>query len=261
MAMNATVAMLKRKLDRAPRVMAAIVIALVLTPALVKLIFYPAYPGPDGAFLHIAVAEHILDGTGWGVNSHHPVNLSSSPIFVLLLVSILAIGSMGVAQIFSVVFACAALAITFFATRAITASSMCGLAALVVAAANVHLWRWSGTVMEPTLAYLAVTLISATTLWLVRARRTSVWNFALLGALIGFGTLVRFEIGILLPLSMGALWVSRQHRIPPARRRWRRLRHRGASVDRVRHQVFRIADTDNVLRKGRRPQYSSTSPS
>ena len=190
--------------------MAAIVVLLILTPALVKLIFYPAYTGGDGAFLHTAVAEHILAGQGWGVNPYHPVNLDSSPMFVLLLVSILAVGSMGSAQIVSAVFACAALAITFFATRAITASPMCGLAALTVAAANVHLWRWSGTVMESSLAYLAVTAIVAATLWLMRARPIGAWNFVLLGALIGFSTLVRFEIGILLPLSMAALWCPRQ---------------------------------------------------
>jgi hypothetical protein len=208
--MNSTLAELKRTLNPAPLLNAAIVVALILSPAIVKLIFYPAYPGPDGAFVHMAVAEHILDGQGWGVNSHHAMNMDSSPMFVLLLVLILAVGSIGIAQIVSAVFACAALAITFFATRAITASPMCGLAALVVAAANVHLWRWSGAVMEPSLAYLAVTAIAAATLWLMRARLISVWNFVLLGALIGFGTLVRFEIGILLPLSMAALWFPRQ---------------------------------------------------
>jgi hypothetical protein len=200
----------KRARSRTQIVTATIVVVLILAPALVKLFSYPAYAGPDGAFLHVAVAEHILDGKGWGVVSHDRANLSSSPIFVLLLVAVLAVGSIGLAQIVSVVFACAALAITFFATRAITASPMCGLAALVVAAANVHLWRWSGAVMETSLAYLAVTVIVATTLWLMRAPRLSVWNFVLLGALIGFGTLVRFEIGMLLPLSMAALWFWRQ---------------------------------------------------
>jgi 4-amino-4-deoxy-L-arabinose transferase-like glycosyltransferase len=130
---------------------------------------------------------------------------------------VLPIGSIGLAQIASHAFAAAALAITFFATRSITASTLSGLAALVVAAANVHLWWWSGTVLETSLGYLAVTIIAAFTLWLMDQRRTGVWDLALLGALIGLGTQVRFEIGIFLPLSMVALWFSwptRRRQIP-----------------------------------------------
>jgi hypothetical protein len=112
----------------------------------------------------MAVADHILDGEGWGIASNNRVNLSSSPIFTMLLLPVLAIGSIGLAQILSSAFACASLAITFFATRTITGSNMCGFAALVVAAANVHLWRWSGTVMETSLGYLSVTVIAAATL-------------------------------------------------------------------------------------------------
>jgi hypothetical protein len=206
--MSQTQAKPKRTIDRSRVVAGAIVIVLILAPALAKLIFYPAYPGSDDAFIHMAVAEHILDGEGWGIVSNDRVNLSSSPIFTVLLLPVLAMGSIGLAQILSLGFACAAMAITFFATRTITASNMCGLAALVVAAASVHLWRWSGTVMEASLGYLSVTVIAAATLRLMQARHSSVRNLALLGALIGLGTQVRFEIGIFLPLSMIALWFS-----------------------------------------------------
>jgi hypothetical protein len=208
--MSAALAKPKRIIDRSHVVSGAFAVVLILAPAIVKLIFYPAYPGSDDAFIHMAVADHILDGEGWGIASNNRVNLSSSPIFTMLLLPVLAIGSIGLAQILSSAFACASLAITFFATRTITGSNMCGFAALVVAAANVHLWRWSGTVMETSLGYLSVTVIAAATLGLIRRRRSSVWDLSLLGALIGVGTLVRFEIGIFLPLSMAALWFSRQ---------------------------------------------------
>jgi hypothetical protein len=204
-----TVTRPQRALDGTKALTACIVVVLVLSPALAKLAFYPAYPGSDDAFIHIATAKHVLNGEGWGVVSADRVNLSSSPMFVLLLLPVFAIGSIGLAQIVSVAFACAALAITFFATRLLTASTMCGLVALVVAAANVHLWRWSGTVMETSLGYLAVTAIAAVTAWLMmRAPHASLKHCALLGALIGFGTLVRFEIGMLLPLSLLLLWFS-----------------------------------------------------
>jgi hypothetical protein len=207
--MRQTQAEPKRTFHRSLVVVGALVVVLILTPALVHVIFYPAYVGADDAFIHVAVAEHILRGDGWGIISHDRVNLSSSPLFTILLLAVLPIGSIGLAEILSLVFASAALAITFFATRKITASTMCGLAALVVAAANAHLWRWSGTVMETALAYLAVTVIATATLRLMQARDSSVWNSALLGALIALGTLVRFEMGLLLPLSIVALWFSR----------------------------------------------------
>jgi 4-amino-4-deoxy-L-arabinose transferase-like glycosyltransferase len=181
---------------------------LVLAPVLVKLAFYPAYPGSDDSFIHMAVAEHILHGDGWGIARNEHVNLSSSPMFTVVLLLILAIGSIGLAQAISLAFACAALAITFLATRTMTSSAACGLAALVVAAANIHLWRWSGTMMETSLGYLTVTVISAATLLLIRAKSESFWYLLGLGILVGLGTEVRFEIGLFLPLTIIALWFA-----------------------------------------------------
>jgi len=63
--------------------------------------------------------------------------------------------------------------------------------------------------MEASLGYLSVVVIAAATLRLMAARR-SVWEFVLLGGLIGLGTQVRFEIGIFLPLAIAALMFSRQ---------------------------------------------------
>ena len=196
-------------LDR-PLVAVLLIGLLALVPALVKLAFYPAYPGSDDAFIHMATAQHILDGRGWGIVSNDRVNLSSSPLFTVLLLPVLTVGSIGLAQVLSVVFACAALAVTYLAARAMTSSVACGLAALVVAAANVHLSRWSGTMMETSLGYLLVTLIALTTLMLIRSKSQSVWQLALLGLFTGLGTEVRFEIGLLLPLSFLALWFSRR---------------------------------------------------
>jgi hypothetical protein len=149
-------------------------------------------------------------GRGWGIVSNDRVNLSSSPLFTVLLLLVLRVGSIGLAQVLSLVFACAGLAVTYLATRAMTSSVACGLGALVVAAANVHLWRWSGTMMETSLGYLSVTVIALTTLMLIRSKSESIWQLALLGLFTALGTEVRFEIGLLLPLSFLALWFSRR---------------------------------------------------
>lgn len=191
-----------------PRILLGVgAVALVFIPVFAKLIFYPAFPGTDDSFIHIAIAEHILDGKGWGVAGYR-VNLSSSPVFTVLLLAVFAVGSIGLAQILTAVFSCMAMAVTFFATRSITGSNNCGIIALVVAAANPYLWEWTGAVMETSLAYLAVTVIAMVTLRLIKAGSGSALNFLLLGFLIGLGMQVRFEIGIFLPLSLVALWLA-----------------------------------------------------
>lgn len=189
----------------------AVVVVLVSAPALVKLFSYADYPGSDDAFIHIAVVENILRGDGWGIISNDRVNMSTSPLFTLILLPVFAVGSIGFAQLLSLGFSSAALGITFFATRAITKSDLSGFTALVIAATNVHLWRWSGTVMETSLAYLFVTVIAATALKLISVDDgKSMRRAVTLGVLIGLGTLVRFEIGMLMLLSVAAIWLARQ---------------------------------------------------
>jgi hypothetical protein len=61
-------------------------------------------------------------GPGWGIVSNDRVNLSSSPLFTVLLLLVLRVGSIGLAQVLSLVFACAGLAVTYLATRAMTSS-------------------------------------------------------------------------------------------------------------------------------------------
>lgn len=185
---------------------------LIASPAIVKVIFYPDYPGSDDAFIHVATAEHILSGQGWGIAGSGHVNLSSSPAFTVILLAVLSVGSIGLAQATSLVFACAGLAVTYLAVRRLTSRSA-GLVALAVAAANVHLWRWSGTVMETSLGYLAVACIAAWALTRCLATHRTHLDLAVLGVLIGIGTMVRFEIGLLLPISLAIVWLAGERRL------------------------------------------------
>ena len=95
---------------------------------------------------------------------------------------------------------------TYLIVRKTTASRETALFVLALAAGNVYLWRWSGTVMETTLAYLFVVLIAGLTLRLMQSGEAiSGPPIFVLGILVGLGTLVRFEIGLLLPLSLLAV--------------------------------------------------------
>jgi hypothetical protein len=62
----------------------ALSLACVL-PHATKLGYYPDYPGFDDAFIHLRVAENLAHGKGWGINAFEPINVSSSPLFTLIL--------------------------------------------------------------------------------------------------------------------------------------------------------------------------------
>jgi hypothetical protein len=181
---------------------------LIVAPILVKLVLYADYPGSDDAFIHLAVAEHILDGQGWGIISSSRVNMSSSPLFTVLLLPMLTVGGIGLIQAFSLACASGALAILYVTARRLTGSTAVSLLALAAAAANLHLWRWSGTVMEASLAFLAVAVIVLLATPPRDRPRIARSRLLLLGLAIGIGTLVRFEIGLFLPLALVSLWLN-----------------------------------------------------
>ncbi|MGY1752142.1 hypothetical protein [Blastococcus sp. SYSU D01042] len=188
-------------------------VVLIVTPALAKVCFYADYPGSDDAFIHIAVAQHILDGEGWGIDSSDRVNMSSSPVFTVLLLPLLAMGDIGLIQLVTLAFASAALALLYVTARRLSGSTGIALVALAVGAFNVHLWRWSGTVMETSLGFLAVALI----VWLTVGsdhRLESDRRLFLAGLAVGLGTLVRFEIGILLVLIVATLFLGGSRVVP-----------------------------------------------
>ena len=186
-----------------------LVALLAAVPAIVKLVSYPAYPGSDDAFIHLAVAESVLAGTGWGLPGFGEVNLSSSPLFTVLLLPVLAVGDVGLAQLVTLLAAGLGLLATYAVARDLTASPQLGLVALALGAFNVHLWRWSGTVMEAAVAYAFVGAVVLAVVRLQAARHADGKRYVLLGLVIGAAALTRFEAGLLLPLALIQLAVAR----------------------------------------------------
>jgi len=191
---------------------------LALLPTIVKLVAYPHYPGSDDSFIHLAVAQNIVTGGGWGVIPGDPVNLSSSPIYTMLLLALQPLNPLVAAQVISALFTTAALVLIYSIARKLTLSRPLAFTGLAVAAANVHLWRWTGTVMETTLAFMLVTLVIYVLYRITPVDRKS-WVAPLgLGLLIGVATLTRFELGLLLPLAIVDLWLRGERRPEVARR-------------------------------------------
>jgi hypothetical protein len=172
-----------------------------LIPVFVKLIYFPQYPGTDDAFIHAALVKNILSGNGWAINPHNPVNMSTSPLFTLLLcgVSYFSRDIINAGIILSSIFTIATILTTFLITQILFKSLTVRMVVVLTTVFNIHLWRWNGTVMETTLAMFLVVLV----IYFYLKFKDNLTNLRIVGlALIHvFAVLTRPELIILL-LSM-----------------------------------------------------------
>jgi len=137
-----------------------IVLSLAIVPTIVKFLFFPSYPGSDDAFIHARIVSNITSGLGWGVNINEPVNMSTAPLYTCIL-SIIAIFTNDFffpAMIFSCLLSAFSIIITYLIISSLTTSNIVRLLGTILAAFNIHLWRWNGTLME-TIPAVALTLL------------------------------------------------------------------------------------------------------
>ncbi|HEX2116164.1 MAG TPA: hypothetical protein VHM01_17300 [Alphaproteobacteria bacterium] len=182
-----------------------LLIALCLSalPAVVRLIYYPGYLGTDDSFIHAAVIESLRAGHGWGINPGEPVNISTSPLFTLLMLAVswvvpdvmLAGSRLATAAVMFGVFG------TFVIASRMSGSAAIGLVAGAIAATNVHLWRWTGTFIEAPLAFAAVigVLLAFARLHTGQVAHPALGRFFALGLSISVLALLRFECALLGP--------------------------------------------------------------
>lgn len=180
-------------------------------PHLIKWAYYANYPGFDDAFIHLRVAENLAHGKGWGVNAFEPINVSSSPLFTLLLAAGVRLGlpHLGFGMLLSMAATSAAVGIAFVIVGMAVSRWSLALPAALIFAINLHLWRWNGTVMEPTIACVLLGGALAVLSW---ARRGEAWRFAAFGAVTALAFLARFELALLMPAAWLALWCSSESR-------------------------------------------------
>jgi hypothetical protein len=169
---------------------AALILALI--PSLIKLFYYPHNIGSDDAYIHLQVARNVISGHGWGLNANTPVNLSSSPAFTLLLVlvSAMTVHIIAVMQALSCLASTLGLLLIYRTVHSETGSEPIGLLAEASAALSCNLWRWNGTVMEASIAFLAVALL----LFQLRKRQLSSKQSLCTGVIVGFAILLRPEL-------------------------------------------------------------------
>lgn len=184
-----------------PVVVAALCLSAL--PALIRLAYYPGYLGTDDSYIHAAIIDNLAAGQGWGINPGEPVNLSTSPLFTLLM--------LGLAHVVPDVMvagsrlATVAVMLGVFGTFVIAArmsrDPTVGLVAVALAATNVHVWRWTGTFIEAPLAFagVIVVLLAFARLYLDRIPWPLTGRFFALGVAIGVLALLRFETALLGP--------------------------------------------------------------
>lgn len=186
----------------------------ILLPAVVRLACYPAYPGSDDAFIHHAVAANLAAGRGWGIEPGHAVNLSSSPLFTLVAAAVTAVapdGWTGVTAL-TLLAACAGVWWTWWAARRL---GLDGLPAALLAATNLHLWRWTGTFLETTVAWAIVPLAIGLEAGLRERGERRPGRWVGLGCVLGAAVLLRYELALL--VAALALQASLER---PRRWRW-----------------------------------------
>lgn len=149
------------------------VLLLALIPSFVKIIYYPHNIGSDDAFIHLQVARNLANGHGWALNSNQPVNISTSPLYTMLVTVLDRIDfahAIGIAQLLTCVAGAAGLLLIFLRVRGRASAKFQWIpfAATAIPAFSLNLWRWNGDVMEATVGFFFVSLI----LFLFRDWRT-----------------------------------------------------------------------------------------
>jgi hypothetical protein len=184
-----------------PVIVAALCLSVL--PALVRLVYFPGYLGTDDSFIHAAIIESLREGHGWGINPGEPVNLSTSPLFTLIMLAlshvvpdVMVAGSrLATAAVILGIFG------TFVIATRMSRNALIGLCAAAAAATNIHLWRWTGTFIEAPLAFFGVigVLLAFERLYTQRIPWPQGGRFFLLGVAIGVLALLRFECALLGP--------------------------------------------------------------
>lgn len=195
------------------RLLRVAVVAIVASPILVKVVLFPSYPGSDDAFIHLRMAALIESGLGWGINPGQWVNMSTSPLFTLIVAGLdrLGLPPIGAAQTLSALASSAGLAFLYLSARRLSTSQPAAVCVTAFAAVNTQLWRWTGTVMETSSAFAAVAALLYLDLrWPAAARTRRQW--VTIGVVVGLAALLRFELLVLVPILLGTAVVRSRDR-------------------------------------------------
>ena len=173
---------------------------LALVPTLVKLVCYPAYPGSDDAFIHLTIVRNVTHGLGWGINPGEPINLSSSPLYTLIVsgLSLCGFNALTAGMLVSSIVGFGALVALHRLLLTLGLRPTARLAGVAVAAFNLYLWRWNGVVMETTLSVFLLTLAYWSYHLADLPGRATAGRYLLTGMLAGLAMLTRFELALVM---------------------------------------------------------------
>src|SRR5262245_20642428 len=134
-----------------------VVVLLIVSaiPSVVKILFYPDYPGADDVFMHLSVIQNMSHGMGWGINANEPVNVSTSPAFTVLFyfVSFISNSVLLSGMMISMITTTISLFALYFIAYRSCGEFWTSLSCVFLGATNVLLWRWNGTFIESSLAF------------------------------------------------------------------------------------------------------------
>ena len=185
-----------------------IILVLAAIPLAVKVARYPDYPGSDDAFIHLSIVRNLSHGFGWGIAQGTRVNMSTSPLFTMLLAGLASAGLSGIVpgQVVSGICAMVGIVCIHRVTVLLCDVSWMRILSVVLAAFQVHLWRWTGVVMETTMTSVFV-VVAFYAYYHILNQDSDQWQrWFVLGMILGGGYLVRPELGILLATFLISLF-------------------------------------------------------
>ena len=185
-----------------PLLIKLLICVIALLPLIIRLFYYPNYPGADDAFIHAAVIQMLCDHHTWGINPGEYVNMSTSPLFTVCFSAIYYLFGDVIYPgiIISSLAIVISLFLTYYIAKKMTSDSYIAIAVMALAATNVHLWRWSGTLMEVSLSYFSV-LLNVLLFLFIRNRKQEnhKWKLYLTqGIVLGLTVMLRPETGLII---------------------------------------------------------------
>ncbi len=133
-------------------------LALSFCALLARCAFYGDYIGHDDAYIYFRYAENIAHCKGWSFNPGEPTYGTTSPLWTLVLAAgeALGVGAQAVGVGVSLAALAALVIAAFYLGRTIFESDVSAFAYAAAVSFDPWILRWSGTIMETSLAAFAV---------------------------------------------------------------------------------------------------------
>jgi arabinofuranosyltransferase len=133
------------------------IIVIASLAVIARLAYYTDYIGHDDAYIYLKYAQNIATGNGWSFNPGEPSYGTTSPLWTLLISAgeLIGIGAKNTGVALSLISLWLLVFLGYYVARKIIGNELPSFLYCCALATDCWLIRWSGTVMETTLAAMS----------------------------------------------------------------------------------------------------------